>query len=379
MKYLLPLLLLFLIACQSNENQSGATNKVKTGVNNGSDQNIKATTPITQKLTTPDTAFVNAKSGLRVRSQPSLEGERIGVRPHGKKVLITEKTGITMTIKDDGKEVSGEWVGIESRLVTKGKVETVTGYIFSGFLVKEQPTTHGVILANLNQTYGRKGIGGIIYNPEKLPMEKQKYLLSGKDTLQIYGDDLKTVQTIASHRFLVGGNRRFIKGDYRDCNYGRKDRVHFSHDLGLGNFPIVKEIKNGFAFLGNYCGKNIWINLSELDTDFVNFKNYNEIFEDNPIGGGWEKGYSYVGPNKVLRSSHSLNSKAILNNILPEYEIHLLGPIKGNWAKVKIKEAKAVFGEMYYQKSIYGKTWEGWIMITEPDGTPLMEPHIFGC
>ena len=378
MKQYLPILLLFLLACQSNETTSNSNPATNLSAPKSIVQLEKEKKPSTKKLAIPDTAYVNAKSGLRVRSQPSLEGERIGVRPYGKKVLITERTGKTMTIQDEGKEINGEWVGIESRLVSKGKVEKVTGYIFSGFLVKKQPTNHGVILANLNSNYSQQGIGGILMDLENLPIEKQKYFIRGKDTLQLYGDDLKTVHTIAAHQFLTSGNRRFIKGDFTNCLHS-KPRIRFSHDLGLGNFVLVKEIKKGFAFLGNFCGKNIWIKLAELDTDFVSFKSYAEIFESKPIGGAWEHGYTYTGPNKVLRAQPSLSAKSILNTIPPDYEIHIVGPVKGNWAKVKIKEAKHEFGEMYYRKSIYGKTWEGWIMITEPDGAPLMQPHIFGC
>jgi len=254
----------------------------------------------------------------------------------------------------------------------------VTGYIFSGFLTDEQPLDNGIVLANLNSVYPHEGIGGIITKLEGVPRFDADDKNTKFDSIKIYTDDLKTVHDIATYHFLQSGNRRYIRGEYHNCLHG-ENRIKWSLDLGLGNFPTVKEIKDGFAFLGNFCGENIWIKLGELNHQFAKFQTHLEIFEANPNGGGWEKGYTYIGPNKVLRAAPSMDAKAILNNIPPEYEIHILGKAKDGWAKVKLKEAKHIFGDMYFKKSIYGKTWEGFIMITEPDGAPLIAPHIFGC
>ncbi len=386
---LLPFLVVFLIACQSNQTDSStntrATNIVQTDkteattrdetINNKAvEQEVKIV-----KLATPETAYVTAQSGLRVRKSPSLEGERIGVRPYTKKVLITHKTGIPLSVQDDGKTITGEWVGIESRLVTQGKVELVTGYIFSGFLTKEQDKSASVNLAHFNGIQQGQGIGGIILEAEKLPLRPNNFKLAPNDSLRFYKDDLKTVSSIASHWFLLYGGKRYLSPDKKDCPFdSTSKRMSFSSELGLGNFPYVKEIKGDFALLGFVCGEAVWVKLNELP-DFAKFQSHLEIFQGQPNGGGWEKGYTYLGTNNVLREAPDLNAKAIVNKILPDYEIHLLGPVKNNWAKVKVKQAKHIFGEMYYEKSIYSKTWEGWIMLVEPDGMPLMEPHIFGC
>ncbi len=377
MKYpILLLIIIFFFGCQSKPNQPDNSNNTNTTIHNIVEEKEDQLSTI--KLSTPDTAFVTAKSGLRVRNKASLEGERIGVRPYGKKVIITERTGQSMTIQDDGKEITGEWVGIESRLIKKDKVEYVTGYIFDGFLSKKQPDYKGVNVQHFINQRSRiqQGIGGILLDTN-LPRPHRSEIATN-DTVRLYNSDLKTIYSLASHWFLHHGNRRYIQIDTKDCQYS-KERISYSSELGLGNFPRVQSIKNGFAYLGEHCTHPVWIKLEELNPKYVQFKSYAEIFEANPNGGAWEKGYTYTGPNKVLRFQPSLDSKSVLNNIPSEYEIHIIGPIKDNWAKVKIKEAKQVFGEMYYKKSIYGKTWEGWIMITEPDGEPLISPHIFGC
>jgi len=376
MKYLLPFFIIILIACQSNQSEPKTAEPSPT---TPTDRLPDAPPqPTTTKLNPPDTAYVTAKSGLRVRNQPSLEGERIGVRPYGKKVLITERTGLAMTVQDEGKDVNGEWVGIESRLVTKGKVETVTGYIFSGFLSDQRVVSEEVVLANLSGNRSYMGIGGLVPNPDSDRARPREGIIAADDTVRIYAADLKTVTAIASHWFLRTGNRRYIQIDKSNCPRTR-NRVAYSSELGVGNFPYVKSIKDGFAYLGDICGKPIWINLEELNSDYASFKSHIEIFEANPNGGGWEHGYTYIGPNKVLRANPDIASKAIVNKIPPGYEIYLLGPVKNNWAKVKLREAKQIFGEMYFEKSVYGKTWEGWVMIAEPDGAALIEPHIFGC
>jgi len=381
----LPLLLfLFLFACQPNQKETSNAandsnqNNTTLPATDKVDESLEKQNTIVQ-LSIPDTSYVTAKSGLRVRKQPSLDGDRIGVRPFGKKVLITHKTGIPLSVQDEGKTINGEWMGIESRLVSQGKVETVTGYIFSGFLSDKQPEHAAVNLIHFNGIQQRQGIGGIVIDNEKLPRRPYDFKLDANDTLRLYKDDLKTVSIIASHWFLQSGNKRYLSPENKDCpfDYSSK-RIFHSNELGLGNFPYVKEIKDGFALLGLLCGESVWVKLDELP-DYAKFQSHIEVFQDQPNGGGWEKGYTYIGSNNVLRTSPELNAKAIVNKIPPDYEIHLLGPIKNNWAKVKVKQAEHIFGEMYYEKSIYKKTWEGWMMIVEPDGMPLIEPHIFGC
>lgn len=76
------------------------------------------------------TAFVIAKNGLNYRKAP--KEKIIGKFPYGTKVKIIEQTGIKEEIKDDGRIIYGEWVGIK---IEKDKIKSLSKvYVFDGFL-----------------------------------------------------------------------------------------------------------------------------------------------------------------------------------------------------------------------------------------------------
>lgn len=385
-------LIFFLFACQSTpkieqENSGSESSPTDLNPSSGNNSNLKTseletTRPNPTFVSVRDSGYVSAPSGLRVRDTPGLDGQRIGVRPFGKKVRIIERTGISLTVKENGKDLTGEWVGIESRLLKNRKLETVTGYVFDGFLVKDKEAIQTAIptdirIEKLQTVFNQNaGIGGLMPNLDNLVRSERENF-----TIPLYGKDRKTIIGRASNEFFRGGNyRRYTDFKHPDnCKYTDPPRMSASTELGLGNFLRVYDQKDDFLFLGYICQQPVWVNSHELDPDMVAFQNYLQIFKSLPGGGAWEAGYTYTGANKVLRKSPDLNAQPILNNILPDYEIYLLGEYQGHWAKVKIREAKHNFGEMYFSGTDYGQEWEGWIMIVDPDGTMLMAPHIFGC
>ena len=181
---LIYLVLLF-TACQSNSNV-----EEKVPIKETTERT--KTTPIEPTQPNPNPAFVfvqdsgyvSAPSGLRVRNEPSLEGERIGVRPFGKKVRIIERTGIELVVKENGKDLAGEWVGIESRLLQNGELATVTGYVFDGFLVKTKAAIKTAIpmdikIEKLQTVFNQNaGIGGLIPNRENLfKAERENFII----------------------------------------------------------------------------------------------------------------------------------------------------------------------------------------------------------
>jgi len=376
-----------LFACQSSpeiEKEASVVESSTMEKNTPNTNNSNPDTPSTNSafVAVRDSGFVSAPSGLRVRNAPGLKGERIGVRPFGKKVRIIERTGISLTVKENGKDLTGEWVGIESRLLKNRKLEKVTGYVFDGFLVKNKEDIQDAIPADIKieklQTVFNQnaGVGGLIPDLGNLIPNKRKDF-----EVSLYGKDRKTIIGKASYEFFRGGNYRRYS-DFKhpeNCAYTDAPRMSASSELGLGDFLRVHDQQEDFLFLGYICHQPVWVNSNELDANMVEFKNYLEIFKAFPKGGGWEAGYTYTGANKVLRDAPNLKAKPVLNNILPDYEIYLLGEYRGHWAKVKIREAQHNFGEMYFSGTDYGEEWEGWIMIVEPDGTMLMAPHIFGC
>jgi hypothetical protein len=77
----------------------------------------------TQAQETSAVMYVNATAGLRVRSSPDLDGERIASLSYMSEVRVTRQGENTVTI--DG--ISGKWV-----YVTAGDTE---GWVFGGYLI----------------------------------------------------------------------------------------------------------------------------------------------------------------------------------------------------------------------------------------------------
>lgn len=81
--------------------------------------------------------YVKAKSGLIVRDKPSLEANKIHTLPDGSLIKISEKTGVKLTVIDDGKKIIGEWVQITNYDDIKTE-----GYVFSGYLTNDMPNIY---------------------------------------------------------------------------------------------------------------------------------------------------------------------------------------------------------------------------------------------
>lgn len=73
-----------------------------------------------------NTGFVTAESGLLCREKPN--GKVIHKFSYGTEVKIIKTTNQELTITDNGKEISGNWVEVKIENTRK------TGYVFDGFL-----------------------------------------------------------------------------------------------------------------------------------------------------------------------------------------------------------------------------------------------------
>ena len=88
-----------------------------------------------------DYYFINAKSGLNVRSDSNLSSQKIAKIPFGVMVEKISDTNEELIINDNGKEIKGRWVKIKYNnymyLVSK-ETEPFEreGYVFDGFLKK---------------------------------------------------------------------------------------------------------------------------------------------------------------------------------------------------------------------------------------------------
>lgn len=77
--------------------------------------------------------YANAPAGLRVRSQPSVSGERIGVLEYLAAVRIIREDGNIITI--DG--IEGKWTFIET--------DNIQGWVFGGYLAEAFSSMEDVI------------------------------------------------------------------------------------------------------------------------------------------------------------------------------------------------------------------------------------------
>ncbi len=76
--------------------------------------------------------YVNADNGLIVREKPETGSNRIGKLEYGTRVYIISETEFNLTIKDEGKDISGNWVKIHE---IDGNQK---GYVFNGFLTSDE-------------------------------------------------------------------------------------------------------------------------------------------------------------------------------------------------------------------------------------------------
>lgn len=128
--------------------------------------------------------IVTAMSGLSVRSYPSLKGKRIGKIPYLNTVEIIKKTIKPLSIKDEGKVISGFWV--------KVKYKNRQGYVFDGFIENksayfarmnmQQFKVDNVVVSNtfLKKDKARRIVSNKIgKDPFLIPNETKKLQLTG--------------------------------------------------------------------------------------------------------------------------------------------------------------------------------------------------------
>ena len=88
--------------------------------------------------------FVNAKNGLNVRDNNSLDGNKIDKLPYGSLVYLTKENQGELTVTDtdpvtgEKKQIEGNWVGLVSMNYkpTFFNENITNGYAFNGFLTK---------------------------------------------------------------------------------------------------------------------------------------------------------------------------------------------------------------------------------------------------
>jgi len=227
-------------------------------------------------LISQNTHIITAENGLILRDKPN--GEKIGNVPFGVEVNLVEKTEQTLSITDNGKEISGHWVKVKFEnfpymILYGDKI----GYVFDGFLKEKKQ-----LIEELNATM------------RSFP-ELAKYT-ARTDNEPIYlkgdffGDGVKDLAILVKDS-NDNGNIAFI-------DYGKKDEIVFLAE--------PNDSMGYYAWVGIFekvaKGTPLWSNYEE---DFIEYKDvakkdkvylkYDAIFihELESCGGGfvyWKEG-----------------------------------------------------------------------------------------
>jgi hypothetical protein len=80
-----------------------------------------------------------AHSGLSLRNKPSLKSDKIALLRFNQEVKLLERTSIALTITDNGKQITGYWVKVET-------LDGLKGYAFDAYLLERNTTIKNIYL-----------------------------------------------------------------------------------------------------------------------------------------------------------------------------------------------------------------------------------------
>jgi len=184
-----------------------------------------------------------AENGLNVREKPDLAAKKIGQLYFGAKVNIVEKTGVILTVKDNGKDMEGEWVKVTfSNYPTTISSHAETGYVFNWFL---KPVEQ--VLEELNQEISAISI----FQEFTVDTAKTPFFVKGdflNDKVSDYAILLKNEDEPLRIGIIDKGGKKhqFVKSVDRD----NKERIIDDFDF-VGVFCKVKR------------GEVLWANWSD--------------------------------------------------------------------------------------------------------------------
>ncbi|MCL2793614.1 MAG: SH3 domain-containing protein [Spirochaetaceae bacterium] len=130
-------LLIFIIflSCSRNKN----INSNETVIENDNILLENTNQIITNNIGLPKIMYVNSETGLRVRSEPSINGNINGLLLFGTRIIINEKSEMPDTIND----ISAYWYKIGDY---RNRDAWVSGWIFGGYISEELPSNLPIVL-----------------------------------------------------------------------------------------------------------------------------------------------------------------------------------------------------------------------------------------
>ncbi|MEC3905738.1 SH3 domain-containing protein [Tamlana sp. 2201CG12-4] len=247
-----------------------------------------------------DRMYVTAKSGLIVRDKPSLESNKIFHLPNNTMTLILKKTGISLVVTDEGKEIKGEWLKIHG-FDNGGNI----GYVFGGFLTTEKPEIwysgkkayyktysyynqqEGTFeSSSISEKYLNKNLPAIQPNIDTLNPKKFPYFFNpqNREIVLFKNHKLNNLKPVGILKSLtqVRIDSTFYKLKYKDLTNCVWNRIningkYYYTDLDIHDFSLSRELINlnqKVEIIGQYDGYDGVYHLAYPEYFFL-------IFTDN--------------------------------------------------------------------------------------------------
>jgi len=246
-----------------------------------------------------DRMYVTAKSGLVVREKPSLKSNKIFHLPKNTMTYISNKTGISLVISDEGKEIKGEWMNIYGF-----DNKDTKGYVFGGFLTTEKPEIwysgkeayykmydydkqqEGTFESNsISEKYLNKKLPNIEPNIETLKPKDFPYFLNPQNRKIVLFEnhklkDLKPAGILNSLT-QVRIDSTFYKLKFKDLTNCVWNRVningkYYYTDVDIHDFSLSRELVNlnqKVEIIGQYDGYDGIYHLGYPEYFFLIFTN----------------------------------------------------------------------------------------------------------
>jgi len=132
---------------------------------------------------------VAAASGLTVRSEPSINSEKLGKFSAGEHLELIQDTGKFLSILDNGLAVNGNWFKVKKMNHSWDDKPTLTGYVFSGYLLRNMSRPHNPsnAITTENSTLKFKNFNLTFYF-YKIDDSYEAYNVVKNDTMHVYED-----------------------------------------------------------------------------------------------------------------------------------------------------------------------------------------------
>ncbi|MEP2278346.1 SH3 domain-containing protein [Maribacter sp.] len=232
--------------------------------------------------------FINAESGLNVRSESSLSSKKIAKIPFGTLIEKISDTDKYLTINDNGKEIKGQFIKIKYNnygyLVNK-EIEQFEkeGYVFDAYLKKQdnKEIIHSLEINKIEYFKLLKNVDKTIYRPIKIEnLDSIKSILKNriewvtefsedeyeredaiKSIFTDNGQKLRISQIGNDYGFSEGHSGYYPEYDILLLEGGHSSDMCFSiktgeTDLTIGNPEyIIPSPKNTYRLNGSFGGQ----------------------------------------------------------------------------------------------------------------------------